>query len=415
MDAPADALALARRLEGQAVAAPHRAWFLAACLAAAMLATTLSPAASPAANPRQAAPRLATMNDSWEFNKIGLENALFPSLMLGVSTLRQAGRADPRQLGDPNGVISVEVMAPRDKARVAVEIDSSILMGVSRFEGVLPWKKVRYTIAPYLRDLERLVLVRQPFAEVFTAKLWVDGVYLGEKSARVMVRSINDCVYRFEEDGERFDSSWLFASYANENHPAVESLLREALALGETASFEGYGGDADSVRREVRAIWAALQKRELAYSNMVRASGVSNAILCQHVRLLGEVLENRQANCVEASCLVASICYKISLEPFLVLVPGHMFVGVFLEPGFKNPLFLETTALSGATFDKAVEAGQAQAAKYGLTGPADAPGAAWSNLSEDGPRIISISGVREAGVMPIREPEADRTRFLLLK
>ncbi len=150
-----------------------------------------------------------------------------------------------------------------------MEIATAALIAPSRITVTLPRKGVRYFIYPYLKyDPERMVLIRQPFAETVTAKLAVDGVPRGEKSGRITVRSINDCVYGYEEDGRWNDTSWLFAAYVNENHPAVETILKEALATGKVDAFAGYQGDADDVADEVEAVWTALARRRIRYSSI---------------------------------------------------------------------------------------------------------------------------------------------------
>jgi hypothetical protein len=63
------------------------------------------------------------------------------------------------------------------------------------------------------------------------------------------------------------------------------------------------------------------------------------------VRFIEESIDNKQANCVDGSVLLASILRKIDIHPFLVTVPGHMYMGFYLDAEGKMPLAIETTIL----------------------------------------------------------------------
>lgn len=363
----------------------------------------------------------ANAQGAWDL-ELGPDNTFFPSLAVALSTLRLDTGSDPRELGDPNGLLGASVTAPRDGAKAEVEITTSSLIAPSRITVTLPKKGVRYSIYPFLKyNPGQLVLIRQPFAETVSAKLTVDGAPLGEKTGRVTVRSINDCVYGYEEDGRWNDTSWLFAAYVNENHPAIEGILKEALAAGEIDSFSGYQGDAEDVSDEIEAVWTALARRRIHYSSISSSSAEAAKIWSQHVRLLGESLASRQANCVEGACLLASVFYKLGLNTYLVNLPGHMLVGVDLDEDGKKALYLETTLLgdTDSSFDDAAEDGEKQFKKY-RSKLKDDPRIRWRDKrprkkrgkgDDDELGLINIRLARELGILPIREPEADRTRF----
>lgn len=384
------------------------------------LAALLVPAAQ-AAQPVQEASKQAR-SVKWEFSNVGLKGILYPSLMLSISAMKLDIQDKTNELGDRNGLFGVSVTSPRAGAKAVVEITSSTpLVNAGRVEVSLPKKGESYIIYPFITYPETITLVRQPVSAVLTAKLWLDGAPMGESPARIVIASINDCVHSFEEDDDFYDTDWLYAAYVNENHPAVLEILREALSMGEVTSFSGYQTDAKGVRKQVKAVWQALRRRGIRYSSINRASTQHKDIGVQHVRLLGEALEGRQANCVEGSCLLASVFYKIGLETSLVSLPEHMLVGVMLDPKGTRQLFLETTLLGDSTFEEAAESGEEQveealkqarkkAAAKKKSGKKDD-----DDDDDDSPGFIVIREVRQAGVMPIPEPEAQRKRFMLSK
>ena len=146
-----------------------------------------------------------------------------------------------------------------------------------------------------------------------------------------------------ESNGEYTDMGWMFAAYVNENSPTVERILKEALATKIVDSFAGYQKSPDEVVKELFAIWTALQNRGIKYSNITTTAGDSPSVYSQHVRFVDESVANEQANCVDGSVLFASILRKLGLRSFLVMVPGHMFMGVYLTAKGDARVALETT------------------------------------------------------------------------
>jgi len=353
---------------------------------------------------------------AWEFEKVGLNGALYPSLMLNIAKMKLEMQHNDNELGDPNGLFGVSVVAPKAGAKAVVEIvSSSPLVNPGRAEVTLARKGKKYFIYPFLTFTDPLTLVRQPVTATFTARLWLDGVLMGERPARVVIASANDCVHSFTDDDEFYDTDWLYAAYVNENHPAVQRILREALATGEVSSFAGYQTDARGVRKQAKAIWQALRRRGIRYSSINRPSAKPEGVGVQHVRFLGEALDGRQANCVEGSCLLASVFYKIGLETALVSLPEHMLVGVALDPNGRQMLFLETTMLDDATFEEAAESGEEQVAEAleQARKIAARKKAGKSNDDDDDEVVnfISISQMRKTGVVPIPDREEARSRF----
>jgi hypothetical protein len=251
-----------------------------------------------------------------------------------------------------------------------------------------------------------------------TARLWLDGVPQGERAAQVTIASVNDCVHSFEDDDEYYDTDWLYAAYVNENHPVVQQILREALATGEVSSFPGYQTDARGVRKQVRAVWEALRRRGIHYSSIKSPSVKPEDVGVQHVRFISEALAGRRANCVEGSCLLASVFYKIGLETALVSLPEHMLVSVSLDPGDKQRLYLETTMLDDSTFEEALESGEEQVAEaYEKARKAAARKKAGKDDDDEdeAPQFISIRQMRQAGVVSLPDREASRQQFFQIK
>jgi len=113
--------------------------------------------------------------------------------------------------------------------------------------------------------------------------------------------------------------------------------------------FDGYAGANPAlVYRQVWAIWQALTQHGIRYSGADPAIGRGPQVFSQRVRSLADTWSDRSANCVDGSVLIASVLQRIGLRSFLVLVPGHAFVGFYTDADAQHAAYVETTLL-GAT------------------------------------------------------------------
>lgn len=138
----------------------------------------------------------------------------------------------------------------------------------------------------------------------------------------------------------------LFAAYVNEDHPLIQQILKEGLETGIIKSYKGYmGGNEMDVYAQILSIWNALEKRGIHYSNMVESSQSSPVYFSQRVRTIEEALTYSQANCVDGTVLFASLLKAIGIDPVLIRVPGHMFLGFYVNKKHTKMDYLETTLL----------------------------------------------------------------------
>ena len=148
------------------------------------------------------------------------------------------------------------------------------------------------------------------------------------------MRSISECLLGYYTQGRKFhDTGIFFAAYVNENHPMIDQILREALNTRIVNKFLGYQARnaAAAVDKQVYALWNVLQKRNFRYSSVSNTSLSSNVVISQRVRTFEDALNSSQINCVDGSVLFASLLRAINIEPILVRIPGHMFVGYYTD------------------------------------------------------------------------------------
>lgn len=138
----------------------------------------------------------------------------------------------------------------------------------------------------------------------------------------------------------------------NEDNPKIDQILREALNARIVNRFWGYQGKSEEVvDKQVYALWYVLQKRNFKYSSISNSSLSSNVVFTQRVRTFDDALQSAQINCVDGSVLFASLLKAININPILVRVPGHMFVGYYTDRMHKNIHFLETSMIGDVNLD----------------------------------------------------------------
>jgi hypothetical protein len=154
------------------------------------------------------------------------------------------------------------------------------------------------------------------------------------------------------------------AAWVTPNSPAVMGLLRTAAGLHPERRIVGYQADADGVRAQVRCIFEALQAEDLTYINSLVSLGTAPGAQMQRVRLPREALEYRSANCIDGTVLMASVLEFASLNPGIVLVPGHAFLAWQPRRDTEEWDFLETTLINRGDFEAANARGRALASHY---------------------------------------------------
>lgn len=369
-------------------------------------------------------PEARAQKDDWQI-QVTPFNQVFPSLDLSQSSRVRAAREDngARILGSGNGLVAVRLSAHHDNERVHLEILSPAwLAAPSQLDAVLPSAGGSYELRPTLAwDARRLVDSLQPTAATLTFVLRRDGGAPRQRDLEVSVRPLNEALYFVRDGKDAVDLSWIFAAFVNENDAVVDRLLELGVRSGIVDSFAGYaGGSTDDVMRQVWAVWHALSARGIRYSGADPGVDHGPHVFSQRVRFLADTWNDRSANCIDGSALLASALQRIGLRSFLVLVPGHALVGFYTDAGARQAIYLETTLLgtrvpaladlpryasevdtsaatraSLASFDAALRAGAVRHARVA---------AKLDGRHRPDYGIIDIHAAREFGIQPIALP-----------
>lgn len=124
----------------------------------------------------------------------------------------------------------------------------------------------------------------------------------------------------------------LLTAFVLPNHPAIAGINAKAAELLEkwsgNPSLNAYQTrDPNRVRMQAAAVYGALQAQNLIYA----APPASFEPVGQRVRLCEAVLEQKMGTCLDLTLLYAACLEAIGLHPLLLLQPGHIFAGVWLE------------------------------------------------------------------------------------
>ena len=270
------------------------------------------------------------------------EQTIYPSMILGLANT--ATKVD-----EGLELISFELTAPSASSELLITIKESAVNEETTFRTTLDEAGQRVIFSPVINwDYRKLRALDQPGNVNLTISCSIDGEEIDSKVLRLSYRSVNECVYGLVIDGVYQDWKQMFAAYVNEDSPNVDEFLREALNTEVVDNFSGYQGGADHVLNQVRAAWYVLQRQGVKYSSITDTSNPAQLVVTQHVRFFDEVYNNQQANCVDGSVFLASILKKVGISPFLVLEPGHMYLGFYASSDQTLPYLLETTMVGFA-------------------------------------------------------------------
>ncbi|AVM52156.1 hypothetical protein JN06_02146 [Bacteroides zoogleoformans] len=281
---------------------------------------------------------------------------IFPSSILSVATTdaQVIIPTDSIYVGNPKSCIAVRMRSGKAYSRVRIEVGETPFFSRSVSEFVLEKSRTEYTIYPDLIwNYEALKHNNQPEPISVVVTVEVNGESMGQSVRTFSVRSLNECLLGYVTGGTKFhDTGIFFAAYVNEENPMIDQLLREALNTRIVNRFLGYQArKPEAVDKQVYALWNVLQKRSFRYSSVSNTSLSSNVVFSQRVRTFDDALQSSQINCVDGSVLFASLLRAINIEPILVRIPGHMFVGYYTDSNHSGMNFLETTMIGDVDLD----------------------------------------------------------------
>ena len=281
------------------------------------------------------------------------DNSIYPSAVIALAGYDENSVTGADETARTKSIrmlkdyVSIYLVPEEDNTKIEVEVKESEYWYASKAVFTCDQAEDRYIYKPVINwKYDVLRKLNQPTPVNMVIQLIVNGEDAGERSKTVTLRSVNECVYAMREGSRLVDYNMLFAAYVNEDHPMIQQILKEGLETGIIKSYKGYhGGNEMNVYAQVLSIWNALETRGIQYSNLIESSQSSPVYFSQRVRTVEEALTYSQANCVDGTVLFASLLKAIGIDPVLIRVPGHMFLGFYVNRKHTKMDYLETTLL----------------------------------------------------------------------
>lgn len=287
----------------------------------------------------------------WQPNLL-FGDRFFPSFALANSTYKTIVEELSFDKGkDSKGQIGVEMMHSSKDYTLKIKISCDEIMFPTEASIKVTDKNKTFIFTPKI-DYKWDALRNNEQSKPITIKIttWINGKLLDTKMKTVTLQSINNCPYTcISKQNEIIDLNYMYAAYVDEDNPVITNvLLKEMFAQGAIKSISAYqSGSSADVYRQVFAVWNMLQKRGISYSSLGSSGNRDDLftpiVFHQYVRTVEDALNNEQANCVDGTVLMASILYRMGIQPYITMTPTHCYLGYDLGDGSIQ--FLETTMI----------------------------------------------------------------------
>lgn len=155
---------------------------------------------------------------------------------------------------------------------------------------------------------------------------WVDleGNILAEQQKEIEVLTVDTW------GGEKQPLE-LLASFSQPNAASLLPILKRAsewLNAKQLGSLNGYQDkNNERVFNQIQAIWQSLIEQDLHYI-VNPASYIEHG---QRIRFAKQILDEKMACCLDTTMLMSSLLEQIGLDPIVMMVQGHSFIGVWLQ------------------------------------------------------------------------------------
>jgi hypothetical protein len=190
------------------------------------------------------------------------------------------------------------------------------------------------------------------------------GQSLYLQTVPVKLRSAEDMYW-----GSKFQYAPFIASWITPHDERVEEILRRAKEFMPGRRLPGYESEktADSQEQmtysEARAIYKALQDAGVSYVKSSMTLG-DHQDSSERIRMPEVSLRDVSANCIDGVVMYASLFENLGMEPIVVLVPGHAYVGVRMSPKSSKYLYIETAITGRASFEDSIASATRGVANY---------------------------------------------------
>jgi hypothetical protein len=183
-------------------------------------------------------------------------------------------------------------------------------------------------------------------------KILKDNDVIYEETKEITMLATDEMIWGIDTD---YDMCFLLAAWVTPRDPVIGEIIKKAKEKMPDRTLCGYQRQSEEeLQGEMDAVWQAVQELGISYVSSTVSFGTGYT---QRVRLPGESIREKSANCADGTVLLASVYENLGLEPLLVITSDHLYLGVKTASDSQDAYYIETTMLGGSTFQEALEAG----------------------------------------------------------
>lgn len=224
--------------------------------------------------------------------------------------------------------LSIENTSENNSAQLEIKITSD-LPCIEPFDYTISYVPAKNQVKIPLDNLKINREFLNKLSETEKANFTIEII---ENEAAIIKETIAINVHPLEHFGGFQILPELIAAYITPNHSYIYQIKRKAVEIlekqGLRTAFEGYqSNDPERVLQIMSAIYTAIQSEEIVYSSLPPGYEETG----QRLRLLNTIQQEKFGNCIDISLLFAACLEAVDLNPILIIVRGHAFVGCWLQ------------------------------------------------------------------------------------
>lgn len=275
--------------------------------------------------------------------RISPDDALYPVLDLSQ---RPTARPDAQRYGDGSGMLAIDVTAAQDGERIDLRVTAPGLREAARVETTLPRAGERYTLRPRLQwNRTALAGLEKPQDVDAEFALRRGDAPAEHRHRTIRLHPLSEALYYVRDGKDHVDLGWIFAAYADPNSRVIDRILAEVAERHPFLPLTPGRRTPAQALASAYAVWEVLQLHGVRYADEDPGLARGPLVWSQHVRLHDDVWNERRANCIDGSLLLAAALERLGLRSVLLLVPRHALLAFYTGDGNSDPVFVETTLL----------------------------------------------------------------------
>lgn len=246
-----------------------------------------------------------------------------------------------------------------------------------------PFKQKELRIKPIL-DQNRVKELHNPLETSLSIKVQLNNKDILRMEEEITVLAKDTIIWEVEDPGRTWniDLRDLIVSWITPNIPEVDTIISSAARLnGSMGAFN----DDISMEKEIKAIYDVISE-DIRYVNRPFSFGSTENVFTQRVLTPKQTIKEKSGNCIDLSVLFASCLESCGIEPLIIMVPGHAFVG---WKGYFSSNYMESTLLGRSNFETAKRVGKSKYDEF-FSG----------NNIQPRTREVDVELIRKKGIYP---------------